>query len=118
MEIYEDNYDKTIDLYESERYITARIVNIFKTYDTNGIETVEKIYYPLVQCTDQFFDSTYETEYYETFINSSGRNSYCGEDPLIVLEGTRDSAVRKENHSYIIYEIQRCNDDLREETAQ
>ena len=52
MELYEDNFDKTIDLIESEKYIIPRIVNIFKTYDTNGIETVERKYYPLVQCSD------------------------------------------------------------------
>ena len=30
------------------------------------------------------------------------------------MQGVRDSALHKENHSYLIYELHRCNNEVRE----
>jgi len=38
---------------------------------------------------------------------------FCAEDPGIVLEGTRDAALNRINHSYVVFEINKCHNEIR-----
>ena len=38
---------------------------------------------------------------------------YCADDSNIYLQGTRDTEIKGNDHAYLIYEVQRCNDDIR-----
>lgn len=39
---------------------------------------------------------------------------YCAQDHSIYMEGTRDSAVMREKHAYITYDVVRCTHGTRE----
>ena len=39
--------------------------------------------------------------------------SYCYSGEEIYLEGMRDSAYNNQEHAYIIYEVQKCHDEIR-----
>ena len=94
------------------------MVNIFKTYDPDTLEeTVERVYYPIIKCTDAYFKKSYEKDYHDLAV-SNGVHQFCAEDNKIVLQGIRDCAVNREKHSYVIYEINKCTDDVRESVGQ
>ena len=116
LQISENNPDVTIDLDESRQYIVPRLVNIFKTYDT-GEEVVERVYYPIKRCSDSYFKKTFEKEYQE-LVKANNIHQFCAEDDGIILEGVRDCAVKREKHSYVIYEINKCTDEVRESVGQ
>ena len=46
------------------------------------------------------------------------RFQYCPSSSDIVIQGTRDSAVMKKSHAYVIYEILKCTDEVRESVGQ
>ena len=40
---------------------------------------------------------------------------YCPTDYALHLSGSRDSKIQKEDHSYVIYEVLKCTEAVREE---
>ena len=42
-----------------------------------------------------------------------GRFQFCVSSEEIVLEGTRDSAYLLEHHSYVVYEVHKCSDEVK-----
>lgn len=49
---------------------------------------------------------------YRKYAVANSRYQFCVEDPddLIYLQGTRDSTINEEDHSYIVYETVRCSE--------
>ena len=103
-EISEWGTDNTLDIEDTKSYMVLRIVNYIKTYDKDGNEHIETKYFPLERCTEDIFERDFEKKYYES---NSYRFQYCPSGDLtdIKIYGTRDSAVLKMDHAYIIYEI-------------
>ena len=74
---------------ESRQYIHVRVRHITKTYDEEGNMNITNKYYPLKKCSEEFMNKTeFERKFYE---QNKGSNSYCMDDPEIMLRGTRDS---------------------------
>ena len=58
LEISEGMPDNTVSLEDNKQFIVTRLVNIIKTYDQNGNETITRNYYPVNRCTEGFFEKT------------------------------------------------------------
>jgi len=60
--------------------------------------------------------TTYEKQFYDQHIND---HIYCVEQPeKVFLKGIRDSAVHKVEHTYIVYEVLKCQDKNRARTDE
>ena len=46
-------------------------------------------------------------------MQSEGRFQFCVNDDDIVLGGTRDSAYFYQDHSYVVYEVHKCTDEIK-----
>ena len=112
IELSEDNTENTIDLKEHEDKFIIRIVNYKVSYDgaAKEIEVVTKNNSSLKRCDENEFTTAYEAKYYSM---NKNRFQFCPNDKELVMEGLRDSAIFRKSHSYIRYELQRCNDEVR-----
>ena len=75
------------------------------------MEEILEEYFPIHRCTKEQFEGEYEEDYYEL---NKDRFQFCATDPDAFLRGTRDSMVAKADHSYVLYELHKCTDDIRE----
>ena len=63
-EFSEGSSDNTLDLEEAKQFVVPRIVNYIKTYDEDENEHLEKKYFPLKRCSEDFFVRDFEKKYY------------------------------------------------------
>ena len=91
---------------DTRKYIRVTANNIIKTYDEDGKETVIVKKYPMVKCTTKLFRTDYEKKFYKQRVD--GSYYFCAEDDDIYLQGTRENALFKKDHAFIIYEVKRC----------
>ena len=62
---------------------------------------------PVNICSAEYFKTDYEKMFYDLNKNN---HLLCVEDPSIFIQGTRDSRVKKLNHSFLVYEFLKCTD--------
>ena len=65
----------------------------------------------MVRCSDEFMNSEFE----RNFSAASSTFDYCTEDENIYFQGTRDSAVNRMEHAYVIIEVHVCNNGTKKE---
>jgi hypothetical protein len=76
----------------------------------------DKEYYELEVCTEKSFtnDNDHKKAYWDIWMKGEGENSFLcfkKEDlDKIVMQGTYESRFLKKDHSYWVYEIDRCTD--------
>ena len=80
------------------------------TYD-KGVENKTVKVVPVTACGESFYKSEYEKEFFNTYKNN---NLQCAQDDSVYLQGTRDSRVAKEEHSYLMYDFVKCHDAIRQ----
>ena len=90
---------------DSRQYIHVTVLNIIKTYDKQENESVAVEKYPLEKCSRKMMETPYELEFYNS--RMVGSHYYCAQDDKIYMQGTRENAVYKRPHSYMIYEVRR-----------
>ena len=94
-------------------YIRINLLQVTKTYDSAGKETKKVKSSPVGQCPESFYITEYEKMFYNAF--GKGGNLLCSTDESVYLQGTRDSKVALQEHSYLIYEIVKCTKDSRKD---
>jgi hypothetical protein len=110
-----ENGDNTVDLValDYQKYIHIRLNNIIKTFDENGVMTVENNYYPVPQCNEDNFKRNEFEETYWNYVKGK-RYQYCiDSNDGVFLQGTRDSLILEQDHAYFLYEVWRCNEDTK-----
>ena len=110
---YENDPEATVELdYESKKYVRVWVNNIRKRYQNKQpIDEDINNRYELVLCDASLYVTPFEKEYYETQIK--GQFIYCFDHPEIFLNGTKNQAVSRDDHSFLIYEIERCSEKNR-----
>ena len=68
----------------------------------------------MVKCREDLFQSDFEKRYFQEFVVNE--HVYCVDDKEIHLKGTRDDAVDKIDHAYLIYNVARCINEERDLT--
>jgi len=67
------------------------------------------INYNIVKCDGVNYETEFEKQYYEL---KKDLNAYCFEkQELILFEGIRDDDVKKIDHSFVVLEVRKCNDE-------
>lgn len=60
---------------------------------------------PVDICSEAYFATEYEKKFYKL---NKKNNLLCSEDKDVFVQGTRDSRVASQDHSYLIYEFTKC----------
>ena len=60
---------------------------------------------PVDVCSEDQFKTEYEKKFY--YLNKE-KFLLCAKDENVYIQGTRDSRVAQEDHSFLIYEFTRC----------
>lgn len=117
IEIWAGGSDKpyrTVELNRhNRRYLHASLKQILMTYDPDGTENRKVFRFPIEKCDERNYKTEYEKRFAARFKED---NLYCAEEDRAYLQGTRDSRVDGEEHSYLIYEFAKCTEPVRRKT--
>lgn len=95
---------------ESRKYMHASVYQYTFTYDENDVESKATSKFSINPCTESDFEPGYQLDFFNTY---RGRNFHCVESAGAYLQGTRESRVAKEEHSFLVYDFEKCHDGIR-----
>ena len=92
------------------RYFSVRAANYIVKYDNGGQESVSKKYYEFVKCKDKEINHKNHNHYQEDFFKHHGKYSMCIKNDEAILQGTKESAFYKQDHAFLVFEVEKCKD--------
>ena len=90
-----------------------KLTNVQVSYDAAGVPTPSTpLHFELERCSRDFFtDTGFEERFYSAHLEKTF--AYCAQHPDLYLSGIKDSALLKQRHAYLQYEVTRCTEEAR-----
>ena len=85
---------------------------IMDGFDEQGKIIFKDVFYDLKRCEKDNFTNDLEKEYYKQ--RGEDNFLYCVDDKQPYLQGDKSDYYRAKDHSYFVYDIERCTEESRD----